>query len=125
MKDSQANRKLQRDLAEQSQLQMYIQYSLFLFYTEFKLYYFFSTRTSGAYLYRKERKKRKCSSTSAHVVDAKIPFRPSSDDGSSCSSLTPGSLVEDMNENMPSISMNQFIYLLIYYENRANILITQ
>lgn len=39
-------------------------------------------------MYRKERKKRK-GSISANAIEAKIPFRPSSDDGSSCSSTIP------------------------------------
>lgn len=66
---------------------------------------------SGAYLYRKERKKRKVSNT-ANAVEAKIPFRPSSDD--SCCSTTPGrteSVVqEEVPENIPS--MSGFIFLV-------------
>lgn len=59
--------------------------------------------SSGAYLYRKERKKRKGSSTT-NALEPKIPFRPSSDDGSCCS--TPGSVVQEevpVPETIPSI----------------------
>ncbi|XP_031618868.1 male-specific lethal 3 homolog [Contarinia nasturtii] len=74
LKDTDKNRQLQRDLAEKSQLQI------------------------GAYLYRKERKIRKGSSSN---IDPKTPFRPSSDDGSSCCSSTPGNVVqEEIPENM-------------------------
>lgn len=77
MKDTDKNRQLQRELAEKSQLQI------------------------GAYLYRKERKKRK-GSNSTNAVEAKFPFRPSSD-GSSCCSTTPGSAVqEEIPENISS-----------------------
>lgn len=79
LKDTDKNRQLQRDLAEKSQLQI------------------------GAYLYRKERKKRKGS-----TVDAKIPFRPSSDDGSSCS----GTFIQE--ETIPSISSQVYILLMMY-----------
>lgn len=78
MKDTDKNRQLQRELAEKSQLQI------------------------GAYLYRKERKKRK-GSNNTNAVEAKIPFRPSSD-GSSCCSTTPGSAVQEVSpENIPSM----------------------
>lgn len=84
LKDTPQNRQLQRDLAEKSQLQI------------------------GAYLYRKERKKRK-GSLNANAVEAKIPFRPSSDDGSSCSSTIPSNVVQE--ETAETIPNNQLIDL--------------
>lgn len=61
---------------------------------------------SGAYLYRKERKKRKGSNS--NMVEIKVPFRSSSDDGSSCCSITPGNSVqEETPEMIPSINILQ------------------
>lgn len=94
LKDTDKNRQLQRDLAEKSQLQI------------------------GAYLYRKERKKRKAS-LSTNAVEAKIPFRPSSDDGSSCSSTMPSTTVqEEIPEAIRKISVFllkrcQYFYIII------------
>lgn len=53
-------------------------------------------------MYRKERKKRKGSSNT-NATEAKIPFRPSSDDGSSRGSV----VQEEVSENIPSMIANQ------------------
>lgn len=72
--------------------------------------------SSGAYLYRKERKKRKGSNT--NVVDAKIPFRPSSDDGSSCCSTTPGSVVQ---EEIPESVTSLVTSIVIQFSNESTV----
>lgn len=53
-------------------------------------------------MYRKERKKRKGSSNT-NATEAKIPFRPSSDDGSSRGSV----VQEEVSENIPSMIGSQ------------------
>lgn len=111
LKDTDKNRQLQRHLAEKSQLQMY-KFELLCF--NFALINQtnlspIDAMNSGAYLYRKERKKRKGSNT--NVVEAKMPFRPSSDDGSSCCSITPGNVAQ---EEIPEIISSMIILLFNY-----------
>lgn len=59
--------------------------------------------SSGAYLYRKERKKRK-REPSQSGTDAKQPFRGSSDDGSSCCSTNVGAPPEEPTETVEGIT---------------------
>lgn len=72
-------------------------------------------RNSGAYLYRKERKKRKGSNTNVEAKEAKeakMPYRPSSDDGSSCCSMTPDNVAQ---EEIPELILSMIILVLNHY----------
>lgn len=49
------------------------------------------------------------------MFEAKTPFRPSSDDGSSCCSTTPGSVVQDeIPEPIPSMLMFQYLLFVLF-----------